>query len=390
MRSRSRFRCGWTERLTSARSPEAPGQPSPPTAPFTLGYRPPLDGLRGVSILAVMSYHIGLIRGGFLGVDIFFVLSGFLITTLLMDEWARTGRISLGQFYARRALRLLPALVALVIACDVAVMIIARLYWPEVFGPVVLGMVYASVAALLYMANWVVVSVQTLWILGHTWSLSIEEQFYLIWPLCLLALLRWVRRRGFILALLLLGISASLILKVALVRAQSSVLRIFFGLDTRFDELLIGCVVGVFASWGLLAGSRRSRGRLGAAAGAGAALLAFMLWRAVWRDQVMLGGGLTAAAAAAGVLIADIIARPSGWLASALGRQPLVGIGRISYGLYLWHFPIVYGCGALAVDGTPPDFPRASLAVGLTFLVAAASFRWIEQPMLKIKRRFTP
>jgi len=343
-----------------------------------------------VSILAVMSYHIGLIQGGFLGVDVFFVLSGFLITTLLMDEWARTGRISLGQFYARRALRLLPALVLLVIACDVAVMVIARLYWPEVFGPVVLGMAYASAVAFFYISNWVMISGQTLWILGHTWSLSIEEQFYLLWPLCLLALLRWVRRRGFILALLLLGISASLILKVALVRAQSSILRIFFGLDTRFDQLLIGCVVGVFASWGLFAGSRRSRGGLGAAAAAGAALLAFMLWRAGWREPVMLGGGLTAAAAAAGVLIADIIARPSGWLASALGRQPLVGIGRISYGLYLWHFPIVYGFGALAVDGTPPNFPRAALAIGLTFLVAAASFHWIEQPMLRIKRRFTP
>jgi len=90
------------------------------------------------------------------------------------------------------------------------------------------------------------------------------------------------------------------------------------------------------------------------------------------------------------VLIADIIARPSGWLASVLDRQPLVGIGRISYGPYLWHFPIVYGCGGLAVDGTPPDFPRAVLALGLTFLVAAASFHWIEQPMLRIKRRSIP
>jgi peptidoglycan/LPS O-acetylase OafA/YrhL len=103
----------------------------------------------------------------------------------------------------------------------------------------------------------------------------------------------------------------------------------------------------------------------------------------------MLGGGLTAAAATAGV-IADIIARPSGWLASVLGCQPLVGIGRISYGLYLWHFPIVYGCGALAVEGTPPNFPRAALAIGLTFLVTAASFHWIQQPMLRIKRRSTP
>jgi peptidoglycan/LPS O-acetylase OafA/YrhL len=344
-----------------------------------------------VSILAVMAYHVGLIRGGFLGVDIFFVLSGFLITTILADEWARTGRISLGSFYARRALRLVPALVALVAACDLAVMVIARFYWQEVFVPVVLGMAYASVAALLYMTNWVAASGQTLWILGHTWSLSIEEQFYLVWPLCLLGLLRWVRHRGAILALLLLGIGASLLLKVAFVLAGAPLLRILFGLDTRFDELLIGCVVGILASWGLVGGFRRPSGRLGAAVSAGAALvLASMLWRAGWREPAMLGGGTTAAATAAGVLIADMTARPEGWIASALGRQPLVGIGRISYGLYLWHFPLVYGCGALAVDGAPPNYPRAALAIGLTFVIAGASYRWIEKPMLRIKRRFTP
>ncbi len=338
-----------------------------------------------------MAYHVGLIRGGFLGVDIFFVLSGFLITTLLADEWARTGRISLGSFYARRALRLIPALVGLVVACDLAVMVIARFYWQEAFVPVVFGMAYASVAALLYMTNWVAASGQTLWILGHTWSLSIEEQFYLVWPLCLLALLRWVRHRGAILALLLLGIGASLLLKVAFVLAGAPLLRILFGLDTRFDELLIGCVVGVLASWGLLGGSRRPSGRLSAAVSVVAALiLASLLWRAGWREPAMLGGGMTAAAAAAGVLIADMTARPEGWIASALGRQPLVGIGRISYGLYLWHFPLVYGCGALAVDGTPPNYPRAALAIGLTFVIAGASYRWIEKPMLRIKRRFTP
>ena len=164
--------------------------------------------------------------------------------------------------------------------------------------------------------------------------------------------------------------------------------RIYFGLDTRFDELLIGCVVGALASWGLLAPSRRGTSRIGAGAAAAASLLALLLWGAGWKEAVMLEGGLTAAAA--GVLIADVIARPSGWLASALAHQPLVGIGRISYGLYLWHFPIVYGCGALAVDGTPPDLPRAALAIGLTFLVAVALFRWVERPMLQLKRRFTP
>jgi peptidoglycan/LPS O-acetylase OafA/YrhL len=381
--------------LTSAPSPEAPGQPAPPPAhpvvPFSLGYRPSLDGLRGVSILAVMSYHLGLIRGGFLGVDIFFVLSGFLITTLLTDEWIRSGSISFRKFYMRRALRLLPALVVLAIACDFATVIFARLYWPpEAFVPVVFGMAYASLVALFYVTNWVMISGQTLWILGHTWSLSIEEQFYVLWPLCLLALLKWIRHRGLILSFLTLGIASSLILRIALVRAQAPVTRVFVGLDTRFDELLIGCMVGVLCSWGLLATSRRSQLLLAAGAVAGAAILAVLLWKASSKEPAMLQGGLTVAAGSAGVLIADVVARPAGWLARALAREPLVGIGRISYGLYLWHFPIVYSCGALIIDGTRPDLPRAALAIGLTFVAAIASFRWVERPMLRLKRRFEP
>jgi len=359
--------------------------------PFSLGYRPSLDGLRGVSILAVMSYHLGLIRGGFLGVDIFFVLSGFLITTLLTAERIRSGSISFRKFYMRRALRLLPALVVLAITCDFATVIFARLYWPpEAFVPVVFGMAYASLVALFYVTNWVMISGQTLWILGHTWSLSIEEQFYILWPLCLLALLKWIRHRGLILSFLTLGIAASLILRIALVRAHAPVTRVFVGLDTRFDELLIGCMVGVLASWGLLATSRRSQLLVAAGAVAGAATLAVLLWEASSKDPAMLQGGLTVAAGSAGVLIADIVARPAGWLAQALGRQPLVGIGRISYGLYLWHFPIVYSCGALIIDGTRPDLPRAALAIGLTFVAAIASFRWVERPMLRLKRRFEP
>ena len=375
--------------MTSARSAGAPEETAAPAVPFSLGYQPSLDGLRGVSILAVMAYHVGLIRGGFLGVDIFFVLSGFLITALLTNEWTRSGRISFGKFYMRRALRLLPALILLVIVCDFTMVTIAHLYWqPEAFVPVVFGMAYAALAALFYVANWVMISGQTLWILGHTWSLSIEEQFYFLWPLCLLTILRWVRRRGLILALLASGIAASLLWRISLVRAHAPVTRLFFGLDTRFDELLVGCIVGVLASWSLLPTGERPRRILNACAVLAAAILAVMLWRAGWKEPVMMQGGLTVAAASAGVLIANMLASPSGRLARALGRQPLVGIGRISYGLYLWHFPIVYACGALAVDGAPPDLPRAALAIGLTFLVAAASFRWVERPMLRLKRRF--
>lgn len=377
--------------MTSASRAAVAVRPARAAARFSLGYRPSLDGLRGISILSVMAYHVGLIRGGFLGVDIFFVLSGFLITSILVEEWGGTGGISFGKFYMRRALRLLPALVAVVIACDLGTVIVARLYWrPEVFAPVAFGMAYAAVVALFYIANWVMIGGQTLWILGHTWSLSIEEQFYLVWPLCLLSLLKWVRRRAVMLSLLALGAAASLVQRIALVRAEAPVTRVFFGTDSRFDALLVGCFVGLLASWNLLAPSRRPHRLLGAAAVVAAAVLALMLWRAGWREPVMLRWGLSLVALSAGVLIAEMVARPDGWLARTLAREPLAVIGRISYGLYLWHFPIVYACGALAVDDTPPDYPRAALAVGLTFLVAAASFQWIERPMLRLKRRFAP
>jgi peptidoglycan/LPS O-acetylase OafA/YrhL len=156
--------------------------------------------------------------------------------------------------------------------------------------------------------------------------------------------------------------------------------------STRFDELLIGWSVlpvgparDVRASASLLPALRPAR------------RLAILLWKAIPKEPAMLQGGLlTCRRRPAGVLIADIVARPAGWLARAFGREPLVGIGRISYGLYLWHFPIVYSCGALIVDGTRPDLPRAALAIGLTFAAAIASFRWVERPMLRLKRRFGP
>ena len=182
-----------------------PGSPEP----FNLGYRPALDGLRGVAVLAVMVYHSGLIRGGFLGVDVFFTLSGFLITTLLLEEYARTGTLAIGRFYIRRALRLLPALVAFLIFWGGVILTrIPSEYW-SVLGGYLLGV-------LGYVANWLYIYWRPLGVFSHTWSLAIEEQFYLVWPVLLFLLLRWVRRAPWIVAGLLAAAAGSLAWRLAL------------------------------------------------------------------------------------------------------------------------------------------------------------------------------
>src|SRR6266700_848849 len=150
---------------------------------FHLGYRRWLDGLRGLAILMVLAFHLGFVPGGFLGVDVFFVLSGFLITTLLAEEWQARGSISLKHFYLRRALRLLPALAVLLTVCALAKLLTRP--WSETvaFGKEIVG-----VAG--YLANWPSLHGVPMRTLGYTWSLSVEEQFYLLWPILFLGMLR--------------------------------------------------------------------------------------------------------------------------------------------------------------------------------------------------------
>ncbi|MCZ0211417.1 acyltransferase, partial [Streptomyces sp. UMAF16] len=162
-----------------------------------------LDGLRGVAVLMVLVYHLGLAPGGFLGVDVFFVLSGFLITSMLVEEWQRRDSISLRRFYARRALRLLPAFLVLLVICLVEAIAIA----PTEEKPARLKAI--GVAAC-YLSNYPPLLPATdMSLLGHTWSLSLEEQFYLLWPLCLFFMLRTRLSRGRLVAIVCAGIAAS-------------------------------------------------------------------------------------------------------------------------------------------------------------------------------------
>jgi peptidoglycan/LPS O-acetylase OafA/YrhL len=355
-------------------------------ASFRLGYRPALDGVRGVSILAVMFVHGGLFwigRGGFLGVDIFFVLSGFLITTLLVEEWQRAGAISLKNFYARRALRLLPALFLVVAACLAAVALFPP---PE-------GTAAASreVLVALYLSDWLRVYPP----LFHTWSLSIEEQFYVAWPLLLFLMLRLRLRRRTMLAATLALVALVALHRAALWHALAGEARntIYTRFDARADALLVGCVLGLLLTSGATMFGSNSPRLLRALACVSAACVALLLVVIPSDSPLLYYGGFTAVAALVAVFILHLFVAPLRFFTALLELPALRWFGRLSYGLYLWHLP-VYSLYDAAVP--PPAVRSYTLRLLIPFAtkfllsvgVAALSFRLIEQPALRLKRRY--
>ncbi len=347
----------------------------------SLGYRPSLDGLRGLSILGVMAYHSGLISGGYLGVDVFFVLSGFLITTLLVEEHQRQGRVSFRRFYMRRALRLLPALFATVGICASAELAFA--------SPEASQHTWGAVAAVvLYVANWAMIAGHPLFVLGHTWSLAIEEQFYFVWPPSLVLLTRVVRRRGWILAMVAVGGVLVPAYRILLMSRGASLLHLYVGLDARADSLLIGCAVGLLIGWKMLTPSPRFRVASRIAAIAATLTLAYLFVEATWPKDYLFHATSTITSIATALLIVKLFMAPSKF-DCVLEGSPLVGLGRISYGLYLWHYPIFYVFGALNVPGVFPSPSRIPAAWLATLVIATASFLVLERPVLRLKRHFS-
>ncbi len=336
-----------------------------------LGHRPALDGVRAVAILAVLVFHAGRLSGGWLGVDVFFALSGFLITSLLVEEYAVTGTIALRLFYARRALRLLPALLGLLIV--VTIVHLATL--PPEWGPLAL---HQAAVVLFYVANWAWVVGLPLGLYSHAWSLGIEEQFYVLWPLALLGLLRVVHDRRVLAVLVLAGAGIGVVWRWGLVHVNAPVEHLYKGLDAHGDGLLIGCAAGL-----LLGAGRRTRAA--GLVGIAGIVVAFALGRFP-QDYLHHISTLTALATA--LLLIYVVRAPQSWLARGLAAWPLVALGRMSYGVYLWHFPIYYWCGALAQREAPP-WPVVLLAIAATLATAATSYVLIERPALALKSRFT-
>ncbi|MGV4891742.1 hypothetical protein DKG34_23320 [Streptomyces sp. NWU49] len=373
--------------------------PGTPRASAGKGRIRPLDGLRGLAVAAVLAYHGGIswARGGFLGVDAFFVLSGYLITTLLLKERVRTGGIGLASFWARRARRLLPALLVMVL--------VVCLVSPHLIPPPDLaGLRGDALAALLYVANWRMIfrgtdyfaQTATPSLLQHTWSLGIEEQFYILWPLLMIGMMRVSRARGgraraMLLLISVGGVGVSSALCLGLSTDPAALGRVYFGSDTRALALLIGCAVAV-----VLARSPRGRVRhpslLAGAAVCGAVALAWSWSHLDGTEASLYPGGLLAGSLATAAVLTHVVTAPGSVAARILSLTPLVLLGRISYGVYLWHWPLFMWLSA----------ERTGLAgIGLfglrsaaTVAVAALSFVLIELPVqrspLRVMRRPLP
>jgi len=344
-------------------------------------YLPALDGIRGLSVAAVLAFHNGSswASGGFLGVSTFFTLSGFLITSLLLDEYQVTGRVGLLEFWTRRFRRLMPA--ALLTLSGVA------LYGALLADPQQLWRLRAdSLASLFYFANWQFMFSGLAYeeLFGrpspvqHFWSLSIEEQFYLVFPLLFLGLCRWAggsrARLGGALAVLA---AASLALTACLHQPEGASMRVYYGTDTRAAELLIGAMLALVIAPLREASALRASSAL-TLAGLAGLIFSFFSWgTATPGSGWLFEGGLGAVALASAAWIAAAV-RP-GPLARLLALEPLRLLGVISYGVYLIHWPVVL-CLDAKTTGLGPT-PLLGLRAGVTIALAAVSYRFLEQPI---------
>jgi peptidoglycan/LPS O-acetylase OafA/YrhL len=354
---------------------QTPGMAEPVQVRPSFEYRPALDGIRAFAVAAVVLFHAGVggLAGGFLGVDTFFVLSGFLITSLLLAERASRGRIDLRRFWVRRARRLLPALLAMVAAT-----VVAGHFLLDSDGDALSLLRGDAYAALGYVANWRMIFRGTGYIaataapspLQHTWSLGIEEQFYLLWPLAIVAILVVRRARAVLVAVCCAGAVLSELACTRLFR-PADMARAYYGTDTRAQALLIGAALAAVPSRHLT-----RAGRIGLLGAAGT----LWLWHAA-SDQAawLYHGGLTAAALGTALVIALVMSRPESVTARFLGLAPLVWLGRISYGVYLWHWPLFT---FVTADATGLSrWPLLAVRLASTLTVATAGYYLIEQPI---------
>ena len=363
-----------------------------------------LDGVRALAVALVLADHGGIpgMAGGFIGVDVFFVLSGFLITSLLLDELGRSGRIDLANFWIRRARRLLPALVLMVLTVAVG----RQFFSPEA----VAGLRDDAVAAFFWVANWMFVADKTDYFtqgapaspLQHAWSLGVEEQYYIVWPLLLVTvavvLAARARRRdrrptlgGVRLAVFLLATLGALGSAAAAILLASDATRdrVYFGTDTRAQALLVGAaasalLVGDWASlnrgWSLI------RSKWGSWIARllpviGLVLLAAAAHYDTGSAREFRSGLLIAVAIAAVLVIAPVALDQRGPVAAMLAWRPLAWLGTISYGIYLWHWPIF-----LVLNGERTGWSGLSLfsvRCAATLAVSTVSWWVIEQPVRK-------
>ena len=343
---------------------------------------PGLDGLRALAVLAVIAYHLqlGWAPGGLLGVGVFFTLSGYLITDLLLGQRETLGHLQLGNFWLRRARRLLPALFLMLAVVVAWVTLLHRSQLPSLRGDVL--------AAVAYVSNWWNIWREASYFvrfgppppLDHLWSLAIEEQFYLVWPFLLWLGLRYVRGRYSLAGMTLAAAALSATAMALLYQPGVDPTRVYEGTDTRAFGLLVGAALAmVWPSRRLRADlSLRRRLLLDGAGVLGLVVVGLLIWRTDQYSASLYRGGISLLSVAT-VSVVAALAHPASWLGPVLGWAPLRWLGVRSYGIYLWHWPII-------VLTTPPEqkginLTLAMLQVAATIAVAALSWRFVEEPI---------
>jgi peptidoglycan/LPS O-acetylase OafA/YrhL len=339
---------------------------------------PALDGLRGIALLGVLLFHAnGALTGGYLGVDLFFVLSGYLITSLLLAEHAQTGHIALSAFWVRRARRLFPALLSLMPAIAIYGRYFAR---PDELQ----SLRAQALATLGYVANWqTIFEHKSYWQLfsspsplEHTWSLSIEEQFYVLWPLLVTFVLRRYTSRALLAVSLLL--SALSMAAMLLFFDPDHTTRAYLGTDTRMAGILAGAALATLISPNQSFSARATRAldALGALSIVG---LGVAWYELSGTSAFLYRGGFWLTELGALLLIACAVAGQQSLVARALSFRPLRLLGTISYGVYLWHWPVNVCLSPERVH--MHGFALQALHFSLTFAIAIASYRFLEQPI---------
>lgn len=348
-----------------------------------LRYMPGLDGLRALALMGVMGYHWGLesAPGGFLGVGVFFVLSGYLITDILASQWRLNGKINLADFWYRRFRRLLPAMF---------LMLLMTVVWVTLFDPSRLAVLRQDViGAVTYLSNWQFIFREVSYFesfgppspLGHMWSLAVEEQFYVIWPLILLIGLYLYPRRGQMLYFIsaLAGISALLMMWIYEPGEDPS--RVYFGTDTRAFGLLIGAALAImWPSFKLSSRIARGARILMDLAGISAlVLILYMMGNTDRFEEALYPGGMVILSLASAVVIA-VLAHPASLLGNLIGAKPLRWVGVRSYGIYLWHYPIIM---LTSPNGDVHQISplHAVLQVAASVALAALSWKYVEEPI---------
>ena len=352
-----------------------------------MGYLPGLDGLRAVAIIGVLLYHAGIdwMPGGFLGVDVFFVISGFLITSLILEEYDRSGRVNFTKFYLGRARRLLPAVAVLLIAVGLAVLI--------VYQDALSAFREDALATVFYVNNWWYIFVDQSYfesvgrppLLKHLWSLSVEEQFYLIWPVFALLLMRsggrpLVRRLALVLA-----IASTVWMAVLSIRngypVDADPSRAYFGTDSHSMGLLVGAALATMWRPGRLS-TQVPRGAQLIITGIGvaslAAVIGFYLFVGEFTPWLYRGGFLALAFFTTALIAA--VTHPASFLGPALGTGVLRYIGRRSYGIYLWHWPI-FMVTRPGIDVEWSEPVTFVVRIALTLVIAELSYRLVEMPI---------